>query len=300
MEKVRFIVRDVTSVVRGAISGWIQHSTQREAAAIAFYAIFSVIPLMMIGARVASFFIGRDMASSEVIRVVSDYVGDRAALIVENILNQRVLANKPRLEIWIALGVIVWSSTQVFAELRYALNRIWEIPTESFRIEIFRYLKGHLLALVIVIAIGLVLPVFLLLSTFVSTALAFIETSSPYHHTFWIFWNEVVTFVVATLIFFLFMRFLPAARMRSSDILPGALSAALIFTASKSLIGQYLSHSFVATLYSTTSSIVFIFIWVYLATMIFLFGAEISRAYALQFGSLASARNPHPGESPAP
>ncbi len=292
MNTIRQILTNASHVLRGAVKGWMQHNTQREAAAIAFYAIFSIIPLMMIGARIASFFIGRDMASTEVIRVVSDYVGDRASLIVENILNQRVLSNKPRLEIWIAIGVIIWSSTQVFAELRYALNRIWEIPSESFRVELLRYLKGHLLALLIVVAIGLVLPVFLLLSTFVSTALAFIETTSPYHTTFWIFWNELVSLLVAGLIFFLFMKFLPASKMKSSDMIPGSITAALIFTASKSIIGQYLSHSFVATLYSTTSSIVFIFIWVYLATMIFLFGAEISRSYALQFGSMSPKAKP--------
>jgi len=265
-----------------------QHNTQREAAAIAFYAIFSIIPLMLIGARIASVFVGRDLASSEVIRVITDYVGSRAALMVQNILDQRfIVGDKPKLEIWIAVGVIFWSSTQVFAELRYALNRIWEIRTESFRIEFYRYLKGHLLGLFMVIGIGLVLPVFLLLSTFVSTALAFIETTSPYNYPFWMVWNEIITFVVATIIFYLFMRFLPAAKMHPMDLLPGTLTASLIFTASKSLIGQYLSHSFVATLYSTTSSIVFIFIWVYLATMIFLFGAEISRAYAITFGSLS-------------
>lgn len=275
-------------ILKNAAKGWIDHSTQREAAAIAFYAIFSVIPMMMIGARIAGVFIGRDAASSEVVELVDDYVGMRAAELTQTILNQRVLTtDRPWGGIFMAVAIVFWASTQIFMELRYALNRIWGISSESVRQQIFRYIKGHLLGLLMVISIGLILPLFLLLSTFVATLLAFVETSSPMDQSFWMFWNEIVTLVVAFLIFTGLMKFLPSEKIKLTDILPGSIVAALIFTASKSLIGEYLSHSFVATLYSTTSSIVLIFIWIYLATMIILFGVEISRAYAIEYGSLS-------------
>jgi len=259
-------------------------------AALAYYTVFSLAPLLLIVISVAGLVFGPDAARGEIFGELRDLMGDDAAKAVEALL---VSVSKPAQSVaatLIGLGVVLIGATSVFGELQDALDRIWRAPARAEpgnnESGLVNLLRARLLSFGMILGLAFLLMVSLMLSALMAAL-----------GTWWgrLFggWsvlaqviNGVVSFGLTSLVFALIYKLMPRVRVRWSDVTLGALGTAVLFTLGKELIGAYIGKTGVASGFGAAGSIVIVLVWVYYSSQIFLLGAEFTRVYAHSFGSM--------------
>jgi membrane protein len=279
-------IRQAWNVISDAACGWIHDEAMSMAASIAFYTAFSLAPIVILVTTVAGLVFGQEAAQGALVDQLAGLFGPDVAQTVENLTTS---ASDRKAGLWASLlgvATLIVGATTVFTELQTALNRVWkaEPPPEA---PLTWLVKVRLKGLALIGAIGFLLIV----SLTVSTALAALSTWA--RHIFpgltvllWIV-NILVSWTVFTTLFALVYHVLPDIRTPWKEIWMGAAITALLFLVGKLLIGLYLGTVGVASAYGAARSFVLILLWVYYSAAIFLFGAEITRAYSKQLGSRA-------------
>jgi membrane protein len=278
------------SLVKEAGEAWVDDYAPSMGAALAYYTVFSLAPLLLIVISVAGLVFGPDAARGEIFGELRDLMGDDAAKAVEGLL---VSVSKPAQSVaatFIGLGVVLIGATSVFGELQDALDRIWRAPARansSSRIGgLVNLLRTRLLSFGMILGVAFLLMVSLMLSAFIAAL-----------GTWWgrLFggWsvlaqviNGVVSFGLTALVFALIYKLMPRVRVLWSDVALGALATAVLFTLGKALIGAYIGQTGLASGFGAAGSIVIVLVWVYYSSQIFLLGAEFTRVYAHRFGSM--------------
>ncbi|RDK10846.1 YihY/virulence factor BrkB family protein [Cupriavidus lacunae] len=274
-------------VVGAAINSWFAHRAASKGAALSFYMLFSLAPILVLVISIAGLFFGAEAARGEIFTQLKDLVGDQGAAAIQQILAATHRAGGSGMAALIATGILFVGATSAFAELKSSLDDIWHVPvpaTASWR----QLLHARLLSFSLV----LVLAFMLLVSLIVNAALAVVErlwgqlwTQSWFAPVADVI-STVFSFAVVTTLFAVIFKMLPNARIAWRDVTMGAVITALLFSFGKRLIGLYLGNSAVASSYGAAGSVVALMLWVYYSAQIFFFGAELTRQYALQFGSL--------------
>jgi len=274
-------------VVSAAIQAWIDHRAASKGAALSFYMLFSLAPILVLVISIAGFFFGAEAARGEIFAQLNGLMGEQGAAAIQTILAATHRAGGGGVAAAIAFGILLVGATSAFAELKGSLDDIWHAPPPAGA-----GWKTLLRARLLSFSIVLVLAFMLLVSLIVNAALAVVDR-------FWgALWtaswfapvadaiSTVFSFAVVTTLFAVIFKMLPNARIAWRDVTMGAIITALLFAVGKRLIGLYLGNSAVATSYGAAGSIVALMLWVYYSAQIFFFGAELTRQYALQFGSL--------------
>ncbi|KAA0582442.1 YihY/virulence factor BrkB family protein [Azospirillum sp. B21] len=281
------------AIVVDAAYGWINDDAMSMAASIAFYTIFSLAPLAILVIALAGLVFGDEAARGALVDQLSALVGREAGQTLQDLIARAGARETGLVASIIGIGTIIVGATTVFVELQTALNRIWKVaaPQES---TITWLVRVRLKALALIGAIGFLLIV----SLVVSAALAAVGTwatgwAAGYlpamPSLLWLF-DMVVSWTVLTGLFAMIYRILPDTRIRWTDVWLGAAVNAFLFAVGKFLIGFYIATSGVVTVYGAAGSFVLILLWVYYSAVIFLFGAELTRAYSERKGS----RSHHP------
>jgi Predicted membrane protein len=279
-------VRRGWEIIADATLGWFNDDAMSLGAAIAFYTIFSLAPLAIVVIALAGLVFGDEAARGALVDQLATLVGKDAAQTVQDMIAR---AGGRGTSVWasvIGILTIIVGATTVFAELQTALNRVWKAapPQES---TITWLVKVRLKALALIGAIGFLLIV----SLVVSAALAAFGTWAARYlpalpTLLWLF-DVITSWTVLTVLFALIYRILPDTRIPWMDVWLGAAVTAFLFAVGKFLIGFYLGTSGVTTVYGAAGSFVLILLWVYYSAAIFLFGAELTRAYSERIGSRA-------------
>lgn len=271
----------------GAMRGWSEHQAASRGAALSFYTLLSLAPILVLVISIAGLFFGAEAARGELFAQISGLIGDTGAAAVQGVLAATQRADDGLFATLVAVGMLVVGATTVFAELKSSLDAIWE-TREQVTNGIWAYLRKRVLSFGLV----LVLAFLLLVSLAVNAALAVLQhywsqlwTESSFGTVAEIF-SALFSFGTVTLLFAVIFRMLPPVRMTWRDVLPGALITTLLFQIGKRVIGLYLGNSAVASSYGAAGSVVALMLWVYYSAQIFFFGAELTRQHALQFGSL--------------
>ena len=275
-------MRAVLAIVRRAFSDWRKDNAGRLGAALSYYTLFSLAPLLIVAIAVAGFFFGREAAQGQIVAQIQGLVGDAGARAVQEMIEN---SRQPAAGIWATIiGVItlLLGATGAFTELKSALNIVWDVKDEGGGIGAM--LRGRLWAFAMVLAVGFLLLVSLLISAAVAAADGFFEwigiPPALVHLV-----NAASSFVVITVLFALLFKFLPDTEVAWRDVWLGAVITSGLFTVGKTLIGLYLGRSSVASVYGAAGSVVVLVVWVYYAAQIFFFGAEVTQAYAHHHGS---------------
>ncbi len=296
-------VRRVWEIVATAARGWFDDDAMSLGAAIAFYTIFSLAPTAILVTALAGLAFGEAAAQGALVEQLSRLIGPEPAQTVQGLIAS---AGNRQTGVWasvVGVATIVVGATTVFAELQTALNRVWkaEPPTES---TVTWLVTVRLKALALIAAIGFLLIVSLVVSAALAVFGAWVGRYLPALPTLLWIVDVVTSWMVLTVLFALIYRVLPDTRIPWMDVWFGAAITALLFAVGKFLIGFYLGTSGVATVYGAAGSFVLVLLWVYYSASIFLFGAEITRAYSERVGS--RSRRPSatscrtPSEAPAP
>ena len=275
-----------------SVLSWFSHRATSKGAALAFYTMFSLTPILVLVIAIAGYFLGEKAAQGEIVAQISDLVGESGAYVIQNMLAH---SNNPKSGIiatLVATTLLFIGATTVFAELKASLDEIWEtskIKAQGSKQAIGNLIKTRLLSFSIIISLAFLL----LTSLLVNAGLAlveqfFAEFVGRYLTAVGVFKHisALVSFGVITSMFAVIFKMLPDVKLPWSDVWIGAAFTAMLFSLGKTLIGIYLGNSAVASSFGAAGSLIALLLWVYYSAQIFFFGAEITRQYALTFGSL--------------
>ncbi len=288
------MLRNLWTLLRAAAIEWYNDNTFRLSAALAFYTIFSMAPILLIAVAVAGMWFDQATTQRHVLREIEALVGAEGARAVAPVL-LRVRPESQSLGAallgFLLLGI---GSTAVFAELQSALNWIWDVQAKPRPGYLRGLIQDRLESFAIVLAVGFLLLVSLVLSAGLSAAQEFMETHYQPIPAIWRVVHLVTAYVMTAGLFALIYRFLPDVKLTWRDVAIGALATAALFTVGKQLIGLYLGRAAFASEYGAAGSFVVLLIWVYYSALICFFGAEFTHVYARQFGSqIRPAPEPH-------
>ena len=278
-----------------AAAAWLDDYAPSMGAALSYYTVFSLAPLLLIIISVAGLVFGEEAARGELFGQLRDLMGVDAAYGVQSLLASVNTPAKGIISTVIGVAVMLIGATTVFGELQGALDRIWRAPKRAGSSGAFNLVRTRLLSFGMILGIAFLLMVSLVLG-------AVIAAMGKWWGSVFVGWevlaqvvNLVVGFGLTTAVFAMIYKLMPSVKVEWHDVWLGALVTALLFTIGKFLIGLYIGKSGVASGFGAAGSLVVVFVWVYYSAQIFLLGAEFTWAYAQTYGSRrhrAVGRNP--------
>jgi membrane protein len=273
-------------MLRDAAVEWWRDDAPTHAAALSFYTILSLAPLLIVVIAVAGIAFGDDAARGQIVREFDGLLGTLGARLVEDVVANANRAGSGILATALGIGVLLLGATSVFGQLQRALDVVWDVHRQPGR-GLRGAIKDRLLSFAMVVGIGFLLLVSLTVSAALAALRAHMDARLPAFP--WEVVDVVLSLAVVTMLFALVFKLLPEVPLRWRDVWFGAVATALLFTAGKFLIGLYLGHSSVASAYGAAGSVVVLLIWVYYSAQILLFGAELTKVYAERRGARESA-----------
>ncbi|HEX4928247.1 MAG TPA: YihY/virulence factor BrkB family protein [Burkholderiales bacterium] len=278
-------IKRYVALLRDAAASWSADYAPSMGAALSYYSLFSIAPLLLIVIGIAGLAFGEDAARGAIVVQLQDLIGRDSAKAVQALLEA---ADKPKqgiLSTLIGVAVLLLGSTTVFAELQNDLDRIWRAPAREQASGWWQLLRTRLLSFGMILGIAFLLMVSLVLSTALAAlgrwwSPAFGDWEALAHGV-----DIAVSFALITVVFALIYRFIPRVHVAWHDVWLGAAVTSLLFALGKFLIGLYLGRSAIASTFGAAGSLVVLLVWVYYSAQIFLFGAEFTWVYAHALGS---------------
>ncbi len=275
---------DWWGLLKTAASAWIDDYAPSMGAALAYYTMFSIAPLLLIVISVAGLFFGVEAARGEISAQLQGLIGADGAKTIEGLVQR---ANQPATGVVSTLVgtlLLVVGATTVFAELQDALDRIWRAPRRPTG-GLWSVLRARMLSFGLILGIGFLMIVSLILSAALD---ALGKWWGPWFGD-WILvahlLNLTISFALVTTMFAMIYKLMPRVKVAWGDVWTGAVVTALLFTVGKYLIGLYIGRSGTSSVFGAAGSLVVMLLWVYYSAQIFLLGAEFTWAYAVRFGS---------------
>ncbi len=264
---------------------WWNDNTFRLAAALAFYTMFSMAPVLLIVTGIASLFLERETAVTRIVSEVQSLVGAQGAQAVRQVLEASSGFGQG---VWaITTGVIAFllGASVVFAELQSALNAIWDVEADPKRGVMMGYLLDRLRSFGIAMGVGFLLLVSLVVSATLSALRDYLNAWMPGLPWLWQTCNMVASFVIVALLFAMIYKYLPDVRITWRDVRIGAAVTSALFTGGKYLISLYLGQTATASAFGAAGSFAVLLIWIYYSALISFFGAEFTQVFARRYGS---------------
>jgi membrane protein len=270
-------------MLKEAAKDWNDDNASRLAAALAYYTLLSIAPLLVVSVAVAGLAFGQEAARGEIAREIGSIVGAEAARAIQTVLSH---AQAPSAGIWstaIGLVVLLLGASGVFNELASALNTIFDVTSKPGQ-GALGFLRHRFMAFAMVLAVAFLLLVSLILSAGLSAAGHFFASYLPGGELVWQLANFAIGLAVSTALFASIFKIVPDVDVAWRDVWVGGLVTALLFSIGKLLLGLYIGKSAATSSYGAAGSFVALVIWVYYSTQVFFFGAEFTQVYARRFG----------------
>jgi membrane protein len=280
-----------SGILGAATNNWLQSQAFIYAAALAFFTVFSIAPVVIVVVTIVGLVLGERAARGELMDQLEELLGPQAAEVVQTaVVNSQI----DQSGIWptlIGFTAIVVGATTVFAQMQISLNQIWDVAPKPSRNSLWLFLKARVLSLTVVLAIGFVLLVSLLLSVAMRAVMNFAEQWLPVPGWALVGTEIFISLTVITLLFAAIFKILPDVVLSWRDVMAGALITALLFTVGRSLIAMYLANTATASTYGAAGSLALLLLWVNYSALILLFGASITRAHLEARGKPVIPRN---------
>jgi membrane protein len=285
------LVKRIADVLKEAGIRWSDDSCYRMGASLAYYAIFSIFPLLLVAVTALGFFLGNDPSSrGKILDAISGLLSPQFRSLVDDTLASMQSHQTARgVGAVVGITTLVFGASGLFSELETSLNTIWRVspePSAGFRTVILRALRDKATSFAAVACAGVIL----LASLLVSAALAALYDATGHVVAGAILWfavDAIVSLGLATLLFAVVFRVLPRADATWRDVLGGAFLTALLFSVLKHLLAWYLGHVGSYAAYGAIGAVLGLLTWIYLVSLVVFFGAEVTRVYAEREGSLA-------------
>lgn len=272
------------SLFKTAMNDWLSHRCPRLGAALAYYAVFSLGPLLLIVTAIAGLFFGPDAVRGSLSAQFRGLLGDTGGQAIDAMIAGAASASSGRKAAGIGIVLLLIAALAVVAQMKDALNTIWEVedpPDAGW----WWYVRTYLISFAGILALGLLLAISLVISTGLAAFGAWIGIPAA-ENLFWQTVNFVLSLAALSAIFAMLFKYFPDAPVRWSDVWPGALATAVLFESGKLAISLYIGTQGLESTYGAAASFVVLLIWVYYSAQIVLFGAELTHVYAKRRNSL--------------
>ncbi|WP_016836616.1 YihY/virulence factor BrkB family protein, partial [Herbaspirillum lusitanum] len=277
--------RQTWQFINAAVNAWLDNFAPSMGAAIAYYTMFSIAPILIIAIAIAGMIFGQDAAQGEIVEQIRSIVGTEGAFAIQGLLKSVSQPREGMIAAGISVVTLVIGATAVFSELQSALDRIWRIPAVKRKSGVWQLARTRLLSFGLILGLGFMLMV----SLVVSAGLAALGK-------WWGGWfegwtivmhvaNFVISFAVFTVLFSAIYRFMPRVSLSWHDVRIGAMATTVMFMIGKYLIGLYLGRTGMSSGFGAAGSFALLLAWIYYSAQIFLLGAEFTWIYANNFGS---------------
>jgi membrane protein len=267
------------------LSDWMNDNTFELSAALAFYTIFSIAPVLLIAVGVASFFLAPETAATRIVDEMEKLVGAQGANAVRQVIESSRGFGKGLWAVSVGIVTLIMGATAVFGELQSALNRIWDVEAKPNRGVVMSLIIDRSRSFSIAICVGFLLLVSLVISAIISGLQNYMDNWLPGIPWVWQTANVVASFFVVAVLFAMIYKFLPDVVISWRDVWIGAAVTALLFTSGKYLIGIYLGQTATASAFGAAGSLVVLLFWVYYSALISFLGAEFTQVYARRYGT---------------
>jgi membrane protein len=277
-------LRDAWEMTKETFSEWNDDKASRLAAALAYYAVFSLAPLLVITIGVAGLVFGEDAAQGEIVAQLGGLIGVKGAALVEEMIAASRQESAGIAATALGIAVLLFGASGVFGQLQDALDTIWEVkpkPGRGWR----GLVRDRFLSFTMVLGTGFLLLTSLTLSAVLTAVGTYLEGLLPFSEAWLQIMNLVGSFALVTFLFALIFKVVPDATIAWRDVWIGAALTSLLFSLGKFLIGLYLGKSSMASTFGAAASLAILLVWVYYSAQILFLGAEFTQVYARRHGS---------------
>lgn len=278
--------RTIWSLLKETVEEWQRDKVSQMAAALAYYTLFSIAPLLVIAVAVAGAVFGQEAARGEVVAQIQGLLGKAGAEVVQTALanTQNPQSGNGIVPFIISTLALIFGASGVFIQLQDSLNAVWNVEP-SPQAGVKAVVRKRIFSFAMVITIGFILMVSLIVSTTLAALSTFTNQLFPALESLWRLVNIGISLGVFTLLFALIYKYLPDIHIAWKDVLVGAFFTSILFSIGKELLGFYLGNGSFGSAYGAAGSVVTILAWIYYAVQIMLFGAEFTQVYTRKYGS---------------
>jgi len=277
--------KDALGILKKTFNCFLEDRALKLSAALSYYTIFSLAPLLLLMISLAGLFLGRDAIQGHVFSEINGLIGNEAAAQIQDIIKNMELSGKTNMAVIIGAITLIIGATSVFGEIQDSINLIWKVKAKPKRGWV-KLLKDRLLSSSLIVGLGFLLIVSLMVNGALVALSGLIKMYFP-EITVFVFYviNIVVSFGVITILFGVIFKVLPDAKIAWKDVRMGAFFTACLFMLGRYLIGIYIETSSTGSAYGAAGSLIIILVWVYYTAAILYFGAEFTKVYAEYIGS---------------
>lgn len=278
-------IQPIVELFKQTALGWSRNRASRMAAALSYFTVLSLSPLLVFAVGIAGIFYGPAVAASGLMQQIELVAGTEIKTAVESVITDVSRPQSGILASSLSLLVLLYGASNIFNQLQDALNTIWHVAPEG-RAGFWLYLQRRSLAFVWVLGVGLIVITLLTASTAIATVNNFLQDQAP--PIFFVILPIIdfaISIILLSIVFAGLFKGLPNTLIPLTDVIWGGVLTAVLFTISKYALSLYLSRGSVGSAYGAAGSLVVILVWVYFSGQIFFFGAQFTKAYADLFGS---------------
>jgi membrane protein len=271
------------SLLKAAAADWSRDRAPRLGAALAYYTVFSIVPLLIVIIGIIGLVFGQEAAQSAIMSQISAFMGEQSSAAIKDMISRADKPSTGLISTIIATVTLLTGAAGFFSQLKDALNTVWGVEPKAGR-GIWGFLKDNLLSFVTLLGTAFLLLVSLVITTALAAFGKWFGSLLPLPEVVLETFNLALSFAVITGLFALIYKVLPDARIAWRDVWVGAALTSALFTIGKFAIGLYLGKSNVASSYGAAGSLVLVLVWVYYSAQILLYGAEFTQVYANWMG----------------
>jgi membrane protein len=278
--KIKHFLKKTGNLFKETFREFIDDNAIKLSAALSYYTIFSLPPLLIIIISLSGFFFGADAVKGEIFGQINGLVGNEAALQIQETIKNVKLSESNTFATTIGVIVLLIGASGVFAEIQDSINYIWGIKAKPKR-GLIKFIKNRLMSFSMIGSVGFLLLVGLIVNSLMDVLNQRLAAHFP-KDTIYLFYvvNLLIVFVIITLLFTVIFKTLPDGKIVLKDCIIGASFTAFLFMIGKFAIGAYLGSTAIASIYGAAGSVILILVWVYYSAIILYFGAEFTKVYA--------------------
>jgi membrane protein len=282
--KVPSIIKNIGSLFKEAFIAFIDDNVLKLSAALSYYTVFSLPPLLIIIISLCGIFFGADAVRGEIFGQINALVGNNDALQIQEAIKNVKLSNNNLFLTIAGVVILLIGASGVFSEIQNSLNTIWGLKAKPKR-GLIKFLYNRLMSFSMIGSVGFLLLVGLIINSLIDVLNHRFSVNFPHDSIVLIYIaNLVLVFIITTLLFSIIFRTLPDGKIDFRDALIGASFTSVLFMVGKFAIGYYLGRYSIASFYGTAGSVIILFAWVYYSSIILYFGAEFTKVYSQKHG----------------
>lgn len=277
-------IKNIWLLLKDSGIAWDDDNIAQQGAALAYFTVFSLSPLLILVIVLSSLGFGQEAAGGHLVSQIRGLIGTEGALFVQSMISNAYKSDSNVMATIFSVATLLLGASAVFIQLRDSLNAIWRVqqkPTGTIR----AFLRARFLAFAMILGIGFLLLVSLVFSAVLTAMSGYLSDLFAIFAGLVPVLDFIISFAGITVMFALMFKFVPAAILKWRDVWVGAAVTSLLFSIGKLAIGLYLGNGAIGSTFGAASSLVIIMLWAYYSSQIVLFGAEFTRLFAMRFGS---------------